>query len=171
MKPLHNPLFIKFVIYFNENQDFFECHEVLEEYWKTIPNATKDHPLISYILLSTGMYHWRRENTVGALRTLKKARERFKTLPENYPGFSDDINFEELVKCTEQSISHIEEGKLFSSYQIVLTSPIILSLLNKTLPTMELLPFGTDAIIHKHLLRDRSDLIRKRDEKKKGRLL
>ena len=37
MKPLYNPLFVKFIVYFNENQDFFECHEVLEEYWKEFP--------------------------------------------------------------------------------------------------------------------------------------
>ena len=54
MKPLHNPFFVKFIVYFNENQDFFECHEVLEEYWKSIPDRTKDHPLTAYILLSTG---------------------------------------------------------------------------------------------------------------------
>lgn len=171
MKPLQNPLFIKFIIYFNENQDFFECHEVLEEYWQSIPNVTKEHPLISYILLSTGMYHWRRENTVGALRTLKKSRERFKALPETYPGFSEGIDFEEVCNNIEHSIKLIESGKPFTAYQIQLTSPFLLSLATEISQTMELLPFGSDAVTHKHLLRDRSDVIRKRDEKKKGRLL
>ena len=73
MKPLYNPLFVKFIVYFNENQDFFECHEVLEEYWKLSPDRTKEHPLVGYILLSTAMYHWRRGNTTGADRTIKKA--------------------------------------------------------------------------------------------------
>ena len=34
---------------------------------------------------------------------------------------------------------------------------------------MTLLPFGSDAVIHKHMLRDRSDILREREEKKKGR--
>ena len=171
MKPLHNPLFIKFIVYFNENQDFFECHEVLEEYWKSIPNVTKDHPLTGYILLSTGMYHWRRGNTIGALRTLKKAIERMTKLVEAYPEFSDGINFDELCGNVNQSIKHIEAGQAFLPFQIEITSSIILSLTLEIAPSMKLLPFGSDSIIHKHIMRDRSDIIRERNEKKKGRLL
>lgn len=171
MKPLYNPLFVKFVVYFNENQDFFECHEVLEEYWKSIPNVTKEHPLTGYILLSTGMYHWRRGNTIGALRTLKKARERMEVLPKAYPEFSDGINFDELCANVNQSIKHLESGQAFVSYQIEVTSSVIVSLATEITPTMELLPFGSDFVVHKHMLRDRSDIINKRDEKKKGRLL
>ena len=35
MHPYHHPLFVNFIVYFNSNQDYFECHEVLEEYWKS----------------------------------------------------------------------------------------------------------------------------------------
>ena len=65
MHPYHHPLFVNFIVYFNENQDYFECHEVLEEYWKSLPDGGKEHPLTAYILLATGMYHWRRGNTTG----------------------------------------------------------------------------------------------------------
>ena len=52
MHPHQHPLFVNFIVYFNENQDYFECHEVLEEYWKSLPDGcTKDHPLTAYILL------------------------------------------------------------------------------------------------------------------------
>lgn len=171
MKPLHHPFFVKFIIYFNKNQDFFECHEVLEDYWKSIPNVTKDHPLTGYILLSTGMYHWRRGNTIGAHRTLEKAIERMTRLAEEYPGFSDGINFDELCENVNQAIEHIETGQSFASFPIEVTSPAIAALITKITPSMELLPFESDTVIHKHMLRDRSDIIRIRDEKKKGRLL
>ena len=171
MKPLQNPLFVNFIVYFNENQDFFECHEVLEEYWKSLPNITKNHPLTGYILLSTGMYHWRRGNTIGALRTLKKAIERMTKSSEAYPEFSDGINFDELCGNVNQSIKHIEVGQAFVPFQIEITSSDIVSLMTEIAPSMELLPFGSDIVIHKHMLRDRSDIIRERNEKKKGRLL
>lgn len=171
MKPLHNPFFAKFIVYFNENQDYFECHEELEEYWKSIPDATKEHPLTSYILLSTGMYHWRRGNTIGALRTLKKAIVKLESPTEQYPGFSDGINIDDLCENINRSIHSIEAGQEFTSFPIDVTSPYIASLTMKIAPSMELLPNGSDAVIHKHMLRDRSDILRMRDEKKKGRLL
>ncbi|MDT2309670.1 DUF309 domain-containing protein [Paenibacillus larvae] len=33
MKTPYNPLLIAFVYHFNETEDYFECHEVLEELW------------------------------------------------------------------------------------------------------------------------------------------
>ena len=124
MKPLHNPFFVKFIVYFNENQDFFECHEELEEYWKSIPNTTKEHPLTSYILLSTGMYHWRRGNVTGALRTLKKAVKGLSNQIESYPEYSDGIDFGELCENVQQAILHLENGQPFASFPIKVTSSV-----------------------------------------------
>jgi len=171
MKPLHNPFFVKFIVYFNENQDFFECHEELEEYWKSIPNSTKEHPLASYILLSTGLYHWRRGNSVGALRTLKKAIKGMSDQVEFYPEFSDGIDFDELCENVGKAIMQIENGQPFVSFPIKVTSPVLTSLTTEIIPSMKLLPFGSDSVIHKHMLRDRSAIIQERNEKKKGRLI
>ncbi|MER2115318.1 MAG: DUF309 domain-containing protein, partial [Solibacillus isronensis] len=41
MHPLFHPLFIDYCAYFNGNNDYFECHEVLEEYWKEIAPREK----------------------------------------------------------------------------------------------------------------------------------
>lgn len=168
MKPLANPLFVKFIIYFNHNQDFFECHEVLEDYWNTFPERTKEHPLTSYILLSTGMYHWRRGNTIGALRTLKKAKHKM-TMIEPTSAFIDGINFDGLLDNVNLAIQSIEAGQPFKFFPIGITCPEIQLLSDKAETSIDLLPFGSDAVIHKHLLRDRTEIIRIRDEKKKGR--
>ncbi|RKJ17377.1 DUF309 domain-containing protein, partial [Butyricicoccus sp. 1XD8-22] len=60
MHSLFHPLFVQYFTYFNGNKDYFECHEVLEEYWKILAPGDKKHPLVGYIQLATGMYHWRR---------------------------------------------------------------------------------------------------------------
>ena len=104
MQPLNNPLFLKFIVYFNENQDYFECHEVLEEYWKSIPGRTKDHPLTAYILLSTGLYHFRRDNTAGAIRTLRKAYAKLMTQVVDFPDFTKGLDFNRLCADVEQTI-------------------------------------------------------------------
>ena len=79
MHPLLHPLFIDYCAYFNGNEDYFECHEVLEEYWKVVAPGEKLHPLVGYVQLATGMYHWRRENFDGAARILKKAIDNLET--------------------------------------------------------------------------------------------
>ena len=135
MKPLYNPLFVKFIVYFNENQDFFECHEVLEEYWKLIPDRTKEHPLVGYILLSTAMYHWRRGNTIGAGRTILKAISRLEKITKEHPSFSDGINIENLVK--KQYYLHsqqIKNEQPFSTFPIEVTSTEIQSLIKEIKP-------------------------------------
>lgn len=52
-------------------------HEVLEEYWKDIAPGDKNHPLVGYVQLATGLYHWRRGNFTGAVRILQKALANF----------------------------------------------------------------------------------------------
>lgn len=169
MKPLANPFFVKFIIYFNDNQDFFECHEVLEDYWNSIPQRTKTHPLTGYILLATGLYHWRRGNTIGALRTIKKAQHKMSTMDSITPSFTEGIDFELLRENVDKSIQLIEAEVPFTSFKIEVTSHELQHAVKETVTSLKLLPAGSEAIIHKHLLRDRTEIIKMRDEKKKGR--
>lgn len=169
MKPLHHPYFVNFIVYFNENQDFFECHEVLEDYWNEIPHRTKEHPLTAYILLATGLYHWRRENERGALRTLNKALRKLKKIPKQDSLFTEGIDFLTLCNHVQNSILAIEAHQPFIAFPIDITSTRLHTIVQTEKALMQLLPFGSDAVIHKHKLRDRSEVIRLRDEKKKGR--
>ena len=162
----HHPLFVQFMVYFNNNQDYFECHEVLEEYWKSIPHSDKNHPLTAYILLATGMYHWRRDNLAGAIRTLRKAEKKIAAFPVEYV---EEINFQQLLANVQHSVELVEKGLPFESFSFLLTSPHLQTTVGLAQQSMPLLPFGSEAVIHKHMLRDRSDIQRARDEKKKGR--
>ena len=101
MHPHHHPLFVNFIVYFNENQDYFECHEVLEEYWKSLPDGGKEHPLTAYILLATGMYHWRRGNPTGAIRTINKALKKFQQFNLQKPSYRREIDYESpFTRCS-----------------------------------------------------------------------
>lgn len=169
MHPYHHPLFVNFIVYFNRNQDYFECHEVLEEYWKSIPDSDKEHPLAAYILLATGMYHWRRSNKAGALRTINKAQTKFATFIANYPAYTEEIDFDQLTQDVKRSVSRLEQDLPFESFSIAILSAKVTELAVKLEQSLTLLPFGSDAVIHKHMLRDRTDILREREEKKKGR--
>lgn len=169
MHPYHHSLFVNFIVYFNRNQDYFECHEVLEEYWKSIPNRDKNHPLTAYILLSTGMYHWRRSNLNGAIRTLEKAMVKLPVFEVDAPAFTEKIDFHQLLHDLENAISRLKQKLPFEPFPIIVQSSTLTNLVLIAEQSMDLLPFGDDAVIHKHMLRDRSDILRVREEKKKGR--
>lgn len=168
MKPLFHPYFVKFIVYFNDNQDFFECHEVLEEYWNEIPNRTKEHPLTAYILLATGLYHWRRGNDVGALRTLKKAEHKMGQLEEHDSSFTEGIHFSNLYHHLQNSIRSIKARQPFTVFQITITDQKLKTAVDMTRQHMNLLPANSEMILHKHKLRDRSEIIRLRDEKRRS---
>lgn len=170
MHPYHHSLFCKFIVYFNENQDYFECHEVLEDYWKSISGYTKEHPLTAFILLSTGLYHWRRGNLNGAYRTLIKAEKKMLDFPKYDVRFVEEIDYNLLLNNTNEAIECVKRGESFSPFKIHLRSAILHSIVRETISTISLLPNESDAVIHKHMLRDRSDILAER-EKKKGRPL
>lgn len=166
MHQYHHPLFVQFIVYFNNNQDYFECHEVLEEYWKSIPASDKEHPLTTYILLATGMYHWRRGNFTGAIRTLRKVENKLPTFSSYY---KEDIDFQQLIGHVKYTVERVKKELPFESFSFTITSLTLQAQIELAKQSMILLPFGSEAVIHKHMLRDRSDILRERDEKKKGR--
>lgn len=162
MHPLLHPLYVDFCTYFNGNQDYFECHEVLEEYWKMCAPGEKDHPLVGYVQLATGMYHWRRNNTAGAMKILNKAKKNF-TQNQTSPFF-EFIEFDELCKNCEISLKAIENGESFEAFQLVITNEALASQVQKQI--IELPPLPKDFLLHKHMLRDRSDILEARNNRK-----
>ncbi|WP_460291943.1 DUF309 domain-containing protein, partial [Bacillus cereus] len=42
-KKMYPTEYIQFLIHFHGDYDYFECHEILEEYWKTKPRGNRDY--------------------------------------------------------------------------------------------------------------------------------
>lgn len=164
MHPLFHPLYVDFCTYFNGNQDYFECHEVLEEYWKMCAPGEKGHPLVGYVQLATGMYHWRRNNTIGAMKILKKAYKNF-TMNQSSPFF-EFIEFDELCRNCQISMKAIENGEPFRAFKLTLKNEALQSQVQKKMEELTSLP--KDFLLHKHMLRDRSDILEARKIKKLG---
>lgn len=159
MHPQHHTLFIDYCAYFNGHQDFFECHEVLEEFWKDIAPGDKKHPLVGYVQLATGLYHWRRDNYIGAARILEKALNNFQHNMGHI--FFDEIDYDKLLRQLSDALSAIQMGKSFQAFQLPL-SPILEEL---ALARIQLLPSSSyNYLLHKHMLRDRSHILAERQE-------
>ena len=156
MHPLFHPLYIEYCTYFNGNRDYFECHEVLETYWKEIAPRERNHPLVGYIQVATGMYHWRRGNYSGAERMLSKALHIFNSCTSDCP-FVEKIDFSDFIAQISTAIQRVQKKSAFQPFEIEITDNALKQLVEKG---FEKLPATDhDFIVHKHRLRDRSEVI------------
>ncbi|GGG17101.1 hypothetical protein GCM10007425_09350 [Lysinibacillus alkalisoli] len=143
MHPQLHPLFIDYCAYFVVG-DYFECHEVAEEYWKAL-HGHKKHPLVAYIQIAAGHYHARRGNDVGAKRLLQNAQTIITASPS---AFYDYIPQHTLINLAKRE-----------QYSLSLLAPLAA----RVAARVEELPrLDDDYLLHKHTLRDRSDVIAER---------
>ncbi len=58
--------YIKYLLYFHADRDYFECHEVLEDHWKRVPKPERESHWVTLIQIAVALYHERRGNLKGA---------------------------------------------------------------------------------------------------------
>ncbi|GIP53178.1 DUF309 domain-containing protein [Paenibacillus vini] len=79
----YEPLYVAYLIYFNRDRDYFECHEVLEELWLKLDRE----PLYKGLLqVAVGLYHFRNGNVTGGRKMLRSATERLAPYPADALG-------------------------------------------------------------------------------------
>jgi predicted metal-dependent hydrolase len=83
-----------------QEEDFFACHEVLEELWRRTADAQRGfyHGLIH---AAVTRYQHRRGNAVGAARQWVKTQERLAPFRPVFYG----VNIEQLLRATEEEIA------------------------------------------------------------------
>lgn len=164
LHPTFHPNFVQFLKEFNETTDYFECHEVLEDYWKEVAPRQKDHPLTALILISTSMYHWRRGNITGAIKTMSTSIKRL--IQTSDSSFFETIDYEQILQATTISLALMQKASAFQAFSIQIKDSKLLTLVNKRkIENREAL----DYLIHKHMLRDRSEILEEREKSKKRR--
>lgn len=103
----------------------------------------------------------------GAYRTLVKAENRMLAFHQFDARYTEDIDYRRLVQDTERSVGKLRNGESFSPFPILLKSESLQRSVEKIALAMELLPAESDAVIHKHMLRDRSDILQEREKKRR----
>ncbi|PAD31852.1 DUF309 domain-containing protein [Paenibacillus sp. 7523-1] len=94
----YEPLYIDYLIYFNRDQDYFECHEVLEELWLELD---RDPFYKGLLQIAVGLYHFRNKNLRGGRMMLQSSVE----LLERYPARTKGIELGELVEEVKGLVS------------------------------------------------------------------
>jgi len=158
--------YIQFLVHFNGDRDYFECHELLEEYWKESNDKKKDSIWVGFILLAVSRYHHRRGNFKGAKRTLEKAIK-ILSLQENSSSIMG-LEPNDLFALLSKILSDIDKGAQYQSINLPVKDPV---LLQACITECEKKGFiwghvssVANSIVHRHKLRDRSKVIEERQE-------
>lgn len=158
--------YISFLVEFHATRDLFECHELLEEYWKEHPNDGMSDIWVGLIQLAVGLYHERRGNRKGAAMMLEQSRKR---LAVSYlaPLGLDRVRLIGLIDKRLASLAEREPALPYKDMNLPIESDEIARRCKEQCEKRGLLwgepsPLTNDALIHRHKLRDRSEVIEAR---------
>ncbi|OWR27228.1 hypothetical protein CDO73_23575 [Saccharibacillus sp. O23] len=121
------PKFVAFLVYFNRDRDYFECHEVLEELWL---ERGRD-PLYSGLLqIAVALYHFRnggiarRYNKIaGARKMMHSALGKLAAYPADSLGIRLDLLTAEARDYAAKLDRYEEEPFAFYPLDIEISDP------------------------------------------------
>jgi predicted metal-dependent hydrolase len=157
--------YIQFLAHFHGDRDYFECHEILEEYWKKNDVRNKNSIWVGLILLAVSTYHHRRNNFTGAKRTLEKAITIFKTQSFFLTKLSLDPHL--LQVLVKERLSIITKQQRYNSFNLPISDQALLELCRRYCEQNGLVwgkdsDLANDHLVHRHVLRDRTSVIEER---------
>jgi predicted metal-dependent hydrolase len=158
--------YIQYLIHFHGDRDYFECHEILEEYWKGIDPGNKESVWVGLIQLAVSCYHHRRKNFIGAKKTLEKA---VRILSNEKNKLADlGLNWEILHQIVMKQLSMIVMEESYKSFNLPLTDQMLVKECVKS-AKKDGFSWGSDSdltnisLVHRHKLRDRTYVIEERN--------
>ncbi|AIE60604.1 DUF309 domain-containing protein [Bacillus methanolicus] len=168
--------YIQFLTHFHGDRDYFECHEILEEYWKKVAKGDKSSVWVGLILMAVANYHHRRNNFSGAHRTLEKSLKILEIRKNELAQLGLD-SFK-LIKILSEHLELITSNKPYKSYNLPITDELLQAVCEKECKRKGFIwcnksDLTNEFLINKHRFRDRSSVIKEREiaminRKKKG---
>lgn len=148
-------------------RDYFECHDIMEEYWKEQPNSRYTGCWLVFIRIAVASYHARRGNWAGARKMMAKAAAEADPRLMSELGMDGD-KLASLLKDTAERWSEAEPPVYRD-----LALPIIDPLLEAESRSRCLANGWTwdtplhqvqEHIVHRHLTRDRAPVVEARKQ-------
>jgi predicted metal-dependent hydrolase len=166
--------FVEYLVLFHGDRDFFECHEVMEAYWKKTAGTPFAKCWLALIQLAVSAYHERRGNTAGALKMAEKAMdnangEDWSALGLDGPSFLGLLE-SRIRKLQERPFDDYEDPNLPLEDPMLIQACMAEAVcrgVNWQAPSD---PANAD-VVHKHLRRDRTEVIELRKRNWEARRL
>jgi predicted metal-dependent hydrolase len=156
--------YLNYLAYFHGSRDYFECHEVLEEYWKDNLDSPFKHIWVGLIQVAVANYHQRRGNHKGAIKMLTSAihllsNDDVAKLGIDHPTFMNVLQ-QRFVTLTNQPDAP------YTAFDIPLTDlelqRRVEAMINAADATYARGNEWDPLIMNKHTLRDRTEVIANR---------
>lgn len=155
--------YIDYLVYFHADRDYFECHEILEEYWKE--EGMQDKVWVGLIQVAVGLYHHRRQNFAGAYKMIKGAHQLLADKQTELRVLGLDPV--QLIALLQKQLEAIGQKQTYSSINLPIADPALLQTC-QNMSGKSAVEWGAPSdtsnefLIHKHKLRDREDVISER---------
>lgn len=98
--------YLEYLYLFHIKRDYFECHEVLEDYWKAAPLGERERVWRVLIQIAVALYHYRRHNFTGAEKLIKKARNHLSLCRRELRQLGiDEIRLDHILRMLLERLS------------------------------------------------------------------
>ncbi|MDA7027763.1 DUF309 domain-containing protein [Bacillus sp. CLL-7-23] len=154
--------YIHYLTEFHVERDYFECHEILEEYWKKDPPQDRKRYWVGFIQLAVALYHQRRNNFIGAKRLIANS---LRILEEEKAAVESlGLDHKELINLLKQTDQKIAAHSPYESIMLPLTDQALIKACQKQGKSKS--GQQNDFLTHKHRLRDRTEVLQAREKAK-----
>ncbi|GMK41513.1 hypothetical protein PCCS19_45700 [Paenibacillus sp. CCS19] len=154
--------YISYLSEFHATRDYFECHELLEEYWKAHQGEELTNTWHGLIQVAVGLYHHRRGNTAGAVKMWSSALTRLTTDKLEQLGLDAEAMLRDLAQRRDALAS--DASYPYTDMELPIIDPHLRETCLKQCAERGW-RWGTpssdidEAVIQRHLTRDRSEVI------------
>lgn len=165
--------YIYYLAEYYGSRDYFECHEIMEQYWKEDPRSPYAQCWLVLIRIPVALYHARRGNWAGAVKLMRKAAEEADPVLFNELGLDGD-KLAQLLSRTAREWQSAD--RVYTDIELPITDEQLLQAARQRCRELGY-TWGTpgmdvdDNIIHRHTTRDRTDVIVARAESAKHKAL
>ena len=160
--------YVRFLAHFHGDRDYFECHEILEEYWKEHPESPYRVTWVSLIQSAVAMYHYRRGNITGAIKLLAGALEKFRGEDVQELGI-EAARWRRLLESTLAKLRRGEHSP-YADIEIPIRDPQLKAACEAACRKLGF-SWGSSSnitnenLIHRHIRRDRTEVIKERQRR------
>ncbi|WP_166241586.1 DUF309 domain-containing protein [Paenibacillus turpanensis] len=166
--------YVDYLVSFHAERDYFECHEIMEEFWKEHPEHPNRIGWLMLIQVAVGAYHARRGNLPGARKMWGAALEKvsgggvdFEAMALDGARLEADLRerLAELAAAGEEA----ERDYRYREMDLPLADAQLAEVCRREAEQRGLIwgapsDMSRRELIDRHTLRDRSDVIEARRE-------
>lgn len=152
--------FLEYLYEFHYTRDYFECHEVLEDFWKNKTEMKRDSVWTGLIQLAVSLYHYRRGNMVGAKKLIDRCNEKLMEHPDELDCLG--LSNRELLTLVSDLQYNIDANVPYKSVDLPIASEKLKEKLQhfaiqKNEHTEYAYQVTDERVIHRHLKEFRND--------------